>query len=144
MVRATLGKRYFAVILVLGLPLALSAGYAASMDAKANMRLQEVADNAALAGVNSLATNSDEPAEARSAAAIAAARSAIAEKSGLPRILSPSVDGLTMSVTVEDADKAKRASATARYVPPKDGKPAREASNSPNQSASDNLLRARL
>lgn len=144
MARALLRKSHLLVTAGFCLSLTLAAGYAASVDAKKNMRLQEAADNAALAGVNSLATSADQPAEARSAAAIAAAKSAIAGKAGVVRTLSPSVDGLTMSVTMEDADKGMRASATARYVPPKDGAPAREASNSPNQSAGDNVLRARL
>jgi hypothetical protein len=84
--------------------------------------LQDLADNAALAGVNSLAINVDQPADVRSAGAIAAARTVIASQPGVVQRLQPSVEGLTMSVVVEDADKGLRASATARYIPAKDNR----------------------
>jgi hypothetical protein len=91
--------------------------------------MQDIADNAALAGVNSLAASTGQPADARSAAAIAAARIVIATQPGIARRLQPSVDGLTMSVVVEDTDRGTRASATAQYIPAKDGQPARQAVN---------------
>ena len=89
--------------------------------------MQDAADNAALAGVNSLAASAGQPADARSAAAMAAARTAA--QSGIIRVLQPSVDGLTMSVVMEDADKGTQVSATATYVPAKDGRPPRQAIN---------------
>ena len=129
MARAFLSKRHLALIAALTIPFAVSACYAVSVHAKAHTRLQEVADNAALAGVNSLAVSADQPADARSAAAIAAARTVIATQSGVTGKLQPSVDGLTMSVIMEDADKGTRVSATARYIPAKDAQPARQAAN---------------
>jgi hypothetical protein len=97
--------------------------------------LQEIADNAALAGVNALAASTGQPADARSAAAVAAAQTAVAGQSGTIRTLQPSIDGLTMSVVVEDADKGTQVSATARYIPAKDSRPARQAVNMPGPVA---------
>ncbi|MGN6116086.1 MAG: hypothetical protein ACTHN2_11275 [Nitrobacter sp.] len=111
----------------LGLSVAAAACYAASVHARTNTQLQDAADNAALAGVNSLAASAGQPADARSAAAMAAARTAA--RSGIIRVLQPSVDGLTMSVVMEDADKGTQVSATATYVPAKDGRPPRQAIN---------------
>jgi hypothetical protein len=53
----------------------------------------------------------------------------ISAQSGVTGKLQPSVDGLTMSVIMEDADKGTRVSATARYIPAKDAQPARQAAN---------------
>jgi len=135
MARAFLSQRHLALVTALAVPFAVSACYAVSVHANPNTRLQEVADNAALAGVNSLAASADRPADARSAAAIAAARTVIAAQSGMTGKLQPSVDGLTMSVIMEDTDNGARVSATARYIPAKDGQPARQAANMPGFTA---------
>ncbi|WP_439925440.1 hypothetical protein [Nitrobacter sp. JJSN] len=112
----------FALMAALILSLTSATGYAVSIHAGTDPRLQDLADNAALAGVNSLAMNVDQPADARSAGAIAAARTVIASQPGVVQRLQPSVEGLTMSVVVEDADKGLRASATAKYIPAKDNR----------------------
>lgn len=104
-----------------------ATGFAISIHAGTDTRLQALADNAALAGVNSLAINVDQPADVSSAEAVAAARTVIASRPGIVQRLQPSVEGLTMSVVVEDADKGLRASATARYVPAKDDRPVQRA-----------------
>ena len=127
MARTFFGRQSFALTAALGLSVATVACYAASVHARTNTQLQDAADNVALAGVNSLAASAGQPADARSAAAMAAARTAA--QSGIIRVLQPSVDGLTMSVVMEDADKGTQVSATATYVPAKDGRPPRQAIN---------------
>jgi hypothetical protein len=127
MARTFFGRQSFALTAALGLSVATVACYAASVHARTNTQLQDAADNVALAGVNSLAASAGQPADARSAAAVAAARTAA--QSGIIRVLQPSVDGLTMSVIMEDADKGTQVSATATYVPAKDGRPPRQAIN---------------
>ena len=115
------------MVAALALPFAVSACYAMSIHARTNTRLQDIADNAALAGVNSLASNTDQPADARSAAAIAAARTIIATQPGIVQKLQPSVEELTMSVVVEDIDKGPGL-APARYIPAKDSQPGQQPS----------------
>lgn len=112
-----------------------ATGFAVSIHAGTDTRLQDLADNAALAGVNSLATNVDQPADVRSAGAIAAARTVIASQPAIIQRLQPSVEGLTMSVVVEDADKGMRASATATYIPAKDDRQAQRAVHSRGYTA---------
>jgi hypothetical protein len=115
-------RRRLALMATMALPFAAAAGFALSIHAGANTRLQDIADDAALAGINSLAANIDRPADVSSAEAIAAARTVIASRPAIVQRLQPSVDGLTMSVVVEDAGNRMQASATARYVPAKDGR----------------------
>lgn len=128
MARTFFNKQSLALVAALALPFAVSACYAMSIHARTNTRLQDIADNAALSGVNSLASNTDQPADARSAAAIAAARTIIATQPGIVQKLQPSVEELTMSVVVEDIDKGTQASATARYIPAKDSQPGQQPS----------------
>ena len=129
MARTFFNKQSLALVAAVAFPFVVSACYAVSIHARTNTRLQDIADNAALAGVNSLAAHTDQPADARSAAAIAAARTIIETQPGIARRLQPSVEELTMSVIVEDIDKGTQASATAKYIPAKDSQPARQAIN---------------
>lgn len=122
-------RRHLALVAALAIPFTAAACYAASVHAGTTTHLQDVADNAALAGVNSLAASTGQSADARSAAAIAAAQTVVAEQQGVVRTLLPSVDGLTMSVVMEDPAGGKRVTATAQYIPAKDGQPARQASS---------------
>jgi hypothetical protein len=129
MARIFFNKRSLAVMAAMALPFVAAACFALPIRAGANASLQDIADDAALAGVNSLATNTDQPADARSAAAIAAARTIIASRSGIIPRLQPSIEGLTMSVVMEDADKGTRVSAIAKYIPAKDSLPGRRISH---------------
>jgi hypothetical protein len=122
MARIFFNKQSLVLLAALALPFAAGACFALSVHAGTSTRLQDIADDAALAGVNSLAANIDQPADVSSAEAIAAARAVIASQPRVIQRLHPSVDALTMSVVVEDADKGMQASATARYVPAKDGR----------------------
>lgn len=123
--RTLFRTRNLALMAALILPFMAAHCYAMWVPAGTNTRLQEMADDAALAGVNSLATNTNQPADMRSAEAIAAARTVIASRPGIVRNLQPSIEALTMSVVVED--KGLRASATASYIPAKGNQPARQA-----------------
>ncbi|GAB1716209.1 MAG: hypothetical protein NTAFB05_12510 [Nitrobacter sp.] len=125
MARMFFNKRSFAVMAAMALPFVAATCFALFIRAGANTPLQAIADDAALAGVNSLASNTDQPADVRSAEAIAAARTIIASRSGIVQRLQPSIEGLTMSVVMEDADKGTRVSAIAKYIPAKDGRPVR-------------------
>jgi hypothetical protein len=135
MARIALSKQHLAVIATLTVSTAVTACYAASVHARTSTHLQEVADNAALAGVNVLAASTGQSANERSAAAVAAAQSAAAGQSGTIRTLQASVDGLTMSVVVQDAGNGTRVSATARYIPAKDSRPARQPARMPGPIA---------
>jgi phosphotransferase system HPr-like phosphotransfer protein len=135
MARIALSKRHLAVIAALTASAAVTACYAASIHARTSTHLQEIADNAALAGVNALAASTGQPADARSAAAVTAAQSVATGQSSTIRALQASADGLTMSVVMEDADKGTQVSATARYIPAKDSRPARQAINMPGPVA---------
>jgi hypothetical protein len=129
MARIFFNRRGLAVMAAMALPLVATACFALSIRAGANTPLQDIADDAALAGVNSLAGDTDQPADARSAAAIAAARTIIASRSVIIPKLHPSIEGLTMSVVVEDADTGTRISAIAKYIPAKDSRPVRRISH---------------
>jgi hypothetical protein len=124
MARIFFYKRSLAMMATMALPFAVAAYFALSIRTGANAPLQDIADAAALAGVNSLAANADQPADARSAEAISAARTIIASRSGIQR-LQPSIENLTMSVVMEDADKGTRVAAIAKYIPAKDSRPVR-------------------
>jgi|GEM_PF-5122173 len=71
--------RHLALVAALAIPFAAAACYAASVHAGTTTHLQDVADDAALAGVNSLAASTGQSADARAAAAIAAAQTVVAE-----------------------------------------------------------------
>jgi hypothetical protein len=115
-------KRACVVMATAALPVVASTVFALSVHSRTSARLQDIADDAALAGVNLLAANVDQARDITSREAIAAAKAVIASQPGIVQKLQPSVEGLTMSVVVEDTGKDIRASATARYVPAKDGR----------------------
>ena len=88
--------------------------------AAADARLQELADDAALAGVNALAATEGQTDAKRIEAANAAVRKAIASRSEIVPIVSPSIDEMKMSValTTNNTGRGPAFTATARYVPP--------------------------
>ena len=129
MARIFFNRRGLAVMAAMALPFVAAACFALSIRAKANAPLQDIADDAALAGVNSLAGDTDQPADARSTAAVAAARTIIASRSGIIPRLQPSIERLTMSVVMEDVDTGTRISAIAKYIPAKDSRPVRRISH---------------
>ena len=99
---------------------ATSYAVAQQKSAKADTQLQELADHAALAGVNALAATEGLTDAKRLEAANAAVKKAIASRPEILPIVSPSIDGLTMSValTTSNTGRGHAVTATARYVQP--------------------------
>lgn len=98
--------------------------------AAANHKLQELADTAALAGVNALAASTAQTDMQRLEAANIAARSVLVSHGATaPRVLT-SLEDMTTSVALTTGSIGKNATitATARYVPP-------GTAISPNQTA---------
>ena len=125
-------------------PPGLISAYAMSNHPKANAALQELADNAALAGVNSLASSADQPQEARIAASVAAAKNAVVAKTGVLYAISPSIDHMTMSVVMDDRGKGSRVSSTAYYIPPSDELAPWQASAIADRPSAAGIRRSRL
>jgi hypothetical protein len=110
------------VIAMAALLLAGATSYAVAHQktANADARLQELADHAALAGVNALAATEGVTDAKRLEAANVAVKKAIASRPEIQPIVSPSLDGLTMSValTTSNTGRGHAVTATARYVQP--------------------------
>jgi hypothetical protein len=110
------------VIAMAALLLAGATSYAVAQQktANADARLQELADHAALAGVNALAATEGLTDAKRLEAANVAVKKAIASRPEIQPIVSSSLDGLTMSValTTSNTGRGHAVTATARYVQP--------------------------
>lgn len=114
-------KRTAVFILAMALPIAATSATVVSNNFKPDAKLQELADNAALAGVNAMAANSTQPAQVRVQASISAVKEVIANKPGLTGDISASVDSMTTSVVLSNPTTRKPISATAHYILPNDG-----------------------
>jgi hypothetical protein len=114
-------KRYWsAATALLILPLGLGSAYSVSRLSHPDPDMQQLADDAALASVQSLSSSQGQPDQARMDASIAAARAVVSRSQVALRSVSPSTD--RMSATVVLAPPTTRAvSATARYLPPSEG-----------------------
>lgn len=111
------------IVAMATLLLAGAASYAMTQrsSASAEAQLQELADNAALAGVNALAATEGQAEATRFEAASTAVRKVIASRSEVVPIISPSLDDMTMSValtTTNNTGTGPAFTATARYVAP--------------------------
>jgi len=86
--------------------------------ATADAKLQALADEAALAGVNALAATEGQTDAKRIEAANAAVRKVTAARAEFTPIVTPSIDDLTMSValTSSNTGRGRALLATARYV----------------------------
>ena len=84
----------------------------------ADAKLQALADEAALAGVNALAATEGQTDSKRIEAANAAVRKVMAAQTELKPIVTPSIDAMTMSValTSSNTGRGRAQLATARYV----------------------------
>ena len=102
-------------------PAGLASAYTASIIATPDARLQQIADDAALAGVNALAASVGLPEQSRIDAAVAATRAEAARAGRDLRGATASPEQLTFSVTVSDQGRRGEATATARYVAPSEG-----------------------
>lgn len=122
MTGTTLRKYRAGAIAVAALLIAGATSYAVAQQqsAVADARLQELADDAALAGVNALAATEGQTDAKRLEAANAAVRKAIASRSEIVPIIAPSIDDMQVSValTTSNTGKGLAFTATARYVPP--------------------------
>lgn len=116
---------------VVAVPLGFAAAYTASNFACSDAPLQRLADEAALAGVNSLAASVGQPEDQRVEASVAAARQVLSARQSAIRLITTSTDGLKLSVVLNDPENHARASATARYIPPSDGYTAQAAAGLP-------------
>lgn len=83
-------------------------------------KFQELADNAAIAGVNALVRTEGLPDAVRMEAARIAATNVVAAKDPAATVLAPSTNGPTMSVTLtrNATGKGSAVTAKARYVEP--------------------------
>lgn len=122
MTRTSLRKYRIGVIAMAALMFAGATSYAVAQQraAAANASLQELADHAALAGVNALAETEGASDATRLEAAHAAVRKVIASRAGIVPIISPSIEELKMSValTTSTTGRGPALTATARYVQP--------------------------
>ena len=102
--------------------LATATGYAVAQQKSAatDAKLQELADHAALAGVNALVATEGQTDARRIEAVNAAVRKSIASRSEIVPIVSPSLDDMKVSVALTTSNTGKGAAftATARYVQP--------------------------
>jgi hypothetical protein len=121
MLSSGFSKRQMVLAVALILPLGLTSAYAISNHAKSNAVLQALADDAALAGVNSLVASVGLPDEKRIEASVAAAKNVVLGVPGTLQIVSTSVDRLALSVVMDDPQSGSRVSSTAQYIPPSDG-----------------------
>lgn len=84
----------------------------------AGARLQQVADEAALAAVQALAANNASDEASRHADAVKAARQIISPIPGVAAEVSASVTDMVVTVKLSATDAKTPAVSTARYVPP--------------------------
>jgi PleD family two-component response regulator len=82
-----------------------------------NKGLQELADTAALAGVNSLVATNNQTDEARIHASVSAAHKVLSIKPDVVTTVSPSIHQLSVAVLLKDTSNS-RISAVAYYIPP--------------------------
>lgn len=106
--------------------------------AASNEKFQELADNAAIAGINALMKTEGLPDAVRIEAAKTAATGVVATKEQAATVLAPSTEALTMSVTLTRNASGKGAAVTARarYI-----EPGETVSGSTRQDATKALIR---
>lgn len=122
MTGTSLRKYRVGVIALAALLLAGATSYAVAHQkaAASDAKLQEFADNAALAGVNALAATEGQTDARRYEIASAAVRRVIAPRAEIVPIISPSIDEMKVSValTTNNTGRGPAFTATARYVQP--------------------------
>lgn len=122
MIGTMLRKNRFGILAVAAVLLAGASGYAAAQKryAAADTRMQDLADHAALAGVNALAATEGQLDYVRIEAANAAVYKVVSSRSEIVPIAFPSLDDMKVSVALTTSNTGKGAAftATARYVQP--------------------------
>lgn len=116
------GKRIGSIVALAALPLIAVTAYAVTSFASVERPLQRIANEAALASVNALAASHDPSEEGRTAISTAAARRAVGERSAQVRAVTPSRAELKVSIELIDPATRASAVATARYLPPSEGR----------------------
>ena len=121
--------------LLLALPLTAVTIYAGMSRASSHPPLQQIANEAAIAGVHALAASNHQTAEGRAAVSTAAARRVIGDRAATLRTVTPSPDELKVSVELIDPATRAEATATARYAPPSMGLAEQRAAAVSNRAA---------
>lgn len=116
--RESRAERLGSLTALLILPVVAIATYAFATRANGHPHLQQIADEAAIAGVHALAASDHSTDAGRLATTTVAARRAIGDRAATIRAITPSADKLTVVVELIDPATNAEASATARYVPP--------------------------
>jgi hypothetical protein len=115
-------KHRVSIIAIAAMLLAGASSFAVAQQrtAAADAKMQALADEAALAGVNALAATEGQTDAKRLEAANAAVRKVIASHSGIAPIVSPSIDEMKMSVALPTnrSGRGPAFTATAHYVQP--------------------------
>ncbi|WP_322516753.1 hypothetical protein SR870_03980 [Rhodopseudomonas palustris] len=119
---------------LLALPLAAITIYAGTTRATGHPPLQQIADEAAIAGVHALAASNHQTPAGRAAVSTAAARRVIGDRSATIRAVTPSPDELKVAVELVDPATRAEATATARYVPPSMGLAPQQAASVSNSA----------
>jgi hypothetical protein len=104
------------------LSVGLISAYGLSDHINSGARLQSLADEAALAGLNSLVASPGLPDEKRIELSIAAAKNVMSATPDTIEAISPSVERFALSVVLNDLRSGKRVVATAHYIPPSEGR----------------------
>jgi hypothetical protein len=123
---AGFSKRFVGGVAMAALTLAVGTTLAAVSLSQPQTRLQQIADDAALAGVKALAESVGQPGADRIKNSVAAAQAALAGRPGALRSLSGSAEELTLSVVLVDPHGDTKAAARAIYQPPSDGMAAQD------------------
>ena len=122
MIGTMIRRSRFKVLAIAALVIAGAAGAVAAKQtyAAANTTMQDLADHAALAGVNALAATEGQIDALRIEAANAAVYKVVASHSTIVPITFPSLDDMKVSVALTNASTGKgtAVTSTARYVQP--------------------------
>lgn len=122
MVKRPFRRRRSVFIAIPAVALVVSAGAFAAYEASVarTEKFQELADNAAIAGINALVKTQGLPDAVRVEAARIAASNVVAAQEQGATVLAPTTDGMTMSVTLtrNATGKGSAVTAKARYVEP--------------------------
>ncbi|MGP9812643.1 hypothetical protein ACTZWT_14120 [Rhodopseudomonas sp. NSM] len=114
-------RRVGPLLALLALPLAAVTIYGGTTRANGDPPLQQIADEAAIAGVHALASSDHQTAAGRAAASSVAARRVIGDRPAKILAVTPADEELKVSIDLLDPATNAQATATARYVPPSTG-----------------------
>jgi hypothetical protein len=128
---AGFSKRFAGGVAMAALAVVAGTALVAVSLSSPQLRLQQIADDAALAGVKALAESVGQPGADRIKTSVAAAQAALAGRPGALRSLSGSAEELTLSVVLVDQQGGGKAAARATYQPPSGGVAAQDSAALP-------------